>query len=117
MTLRKTVFALVGSLCLLPYQTVTAEPAPTSIQETTAEEAQTESGVINSIAPARSQIVISDIVFGYSAVLLKVHRNGRMSGITSLRTNQEIRYKSGVRKPGASLGTSRTVTEIWIDKD
>ena len=117
MTLRKTVFALVGSLCLLPYQTAIAASTPTGMQAPAAEEELIESGVINNIDPARSQIVISDIVFGYSAVLIKVHRNGRVSGITSLRPNQKIRYISGERKLGDSLGTSRTVTEIWIEKD
>ena len=119
MILRKTVFALVGSLCLLPYQTAIAASTPTSMQAATAEEVLIESGVINNIDPARSQIVISDIVFGYSAVLIKVHRNGRISGMASLRPNQKIRYRSGVRMPGSSLGlgTSGTVMEIWIDKD
>lgn len=117
MILRKTVFALVGSLCLLSYQTTIAASTPTSTQTPAAEEELIESGVINNIDSARNQIVISDIVFGYSAVLIKVHRNGRISGMTSLRPNQKIRYRSGVRVPGTSLGTSGTVVEIWVDKD
>lgn len=117
MILRKVIFTLVGSLCLLSYQTTIAASTPIGVRAHAAEEELIESGVINNIDPARSQIVISDIVFGYSAVLIKVHRNGRISGMTSLRPNQEIRYRRGVRMPGTSLGAPGTVMEIWVDKD
>lgn len=117
MILRKTVFVLVGSFCLPLCQAAIAASTLTSMQAATAEEEVMESGVINNIDPARSQIVISDVVFGYSTLLTKVYRNGRISGVSSLRPNQKIRYRTGVRLTGTSLGTSGTVMEIWMDKD
>lgn len=120
MILRETLFVVAGSLFLLSSQLANAAPAASasaSALPITQTEALTEKGVINGIDMARGQMVINDMVFSFSAITLKVHTGNRVSGVTSLRPNQAIRFISGVRKPGSTLGSPRTVLEIWTDKD
>lgn len=112
---RKTIFAMAGYFLLLSPQLVVAEPTSKDSSSIKLIKDLVESGVINSINSATSQLVISDMTFSYSAMTLIVHRDGRASGITALRPNQKIRFLSGLRKPGNTLGAARTVTEIWID--
>lgn len=112
---RKTVFALIGGFFLLPHQMAVAELTSTDSGSVKSMKDRAESGVINSIDRATSQMVISDMTYSYSAITLAVHGGGRTSGITALQPNQKIRFIGGLRRPGDTLGAARTVTEIWID--
>lgn len=80
-------------------------------------QAPTQAGVINYIDPAKSRIVISDMVFGYSALTLKVHEGGRTSSVNSLKADQKIRFAYDLRRLGSTLGEPRVVTDIWIERD
>lgn len=117
MILRKTVFALAGALLMVSLQTAIASPSTLNAPDAKTMGSQGESGVINRIDTVRNQVVISDMVFGFSAALV-VRKGGKLAGISSLKPNQKIRFISEFPKPGVSLLASpRTVTEIWIDQD
>jgi hypothetical protein len=81
------------------------------------QKAPLESGVISRIDTTKSILVISDMVFSYSALSLVVHGDGRTSGVTALRPKQKIRFAYELSKPGSTAGAPRMVTEIWIDQD
>lgn len=117
MIMRKMVFASAISLCLLTCQAVAREQVQPGAVEDKAAQTETESGVINRIDPARSQLVISDMVFDYSPWKLIVRRGESISGVSSLRPNQVVRFICAPRKPGGSLAAGRTITEIWIEKN
>lgn len=120
MIMRKSMLVLASSLFLLTYQAVAQErtqPGVHDVHEDKATQAETYYGVVNSIDPARSQLVISDTVYDYSPWKLIVRRGERIAGMSSLRPNQEVRYICLPRKPGSSLSAARTITEIWIEKN
>lgn len=111
----KTVFALMGSFLLLSYQMAIAEPTPTDSSSVKSMKDRAQNGVIHSIDRGTSQMVISDMTYSYSVITLAVHKGGSTYGITALQPNQKIRFISGLRKPGSTVGAARTVTEIWVD--
>jgi hypothetical protein len=117
MIVRKMVFVSAVSLCLLTCQAVASEQAQSGASGNTAAETETDSGVVNSIDLAMNQVVISDRIYNYSPGRLIVRRGGRRtSGATSLQPNQVVHFVSAPRKPGSSLATGGTITEIWIDE-
>lgn len=117
MIIRKMVFASVVSLCLMTSPAVAREPSQPETAADKAGEAETESGVINSIDSAKNQLVINDRVYDYSPWKLVVRKGDRIVGMASLRPNQSVRYICLPRKPGSSLGARQTITEVWIEKN
>jgi hypothetical protein len=74
-------------------------------------------GVLNRIDTTKNILVISDMVYGFSALSLRVHGDGHFSGVTSLRPKQKIRFIYDLPKPGSTMDKPRIVTEIWLEKN
>lgn len=117
MMIRKTISVWVLGLYLFSPQIGLTEPTTAGASKAPMQEAPIESGVINRIDTTKNLMVISDMVFGYSALSLMVHKGEHTSGVTSLRPNQKIRFAHELRKPGSTIGAPKIVTEVWIDQD
>lgn len=117
MIVRKMVFASVISLCLLSFQAVAKEEVRPGVSGSKAAETDEGGGIVNRIDFAMNQIVISNVVYGYSPGKLVVRKDGaRAPGATSLQPNQVVHFNLAPRKPGRDLSAARTITEIWIDE-
>lgn len=117
MNVRKMVFASVISLCLLSFQAVAKEEVRAGVSGSKAAETDEGGGIVNRIDFAMNQIVISNVVYGYSSGRLVVRKDGkRAPGATSLQPNQVVHFNLAPRKPSSDLSAARTITEIWIDE-
>lgn len=117
MIVRKMLFASVISLCLLSAQAVAKEEARAGVSGSKVQETDEGGGIVNRIDFAMNQIVISNVVYGYSSGRLVVRKEGkRAPGATSLQPNQVVHFNLAPRKPGSDISAVRTITEIWIDE-
>ena len=117
MVIRKTISAWICGFCLLSPRAGLAEPVKAETAKEAMQKAPFESGVISRIDTTKRILVISDMVFSYSALSLVVHGEGHTSGVTALRLNQKIQFAYELRKPGSTAGAPRLVTEVWIEQD
>lgn len=117
MIMRKMAFTLVISLLLLTGQAVAGEQIQAGVSGSEVEESDDGGGIVKSIDFAMNQIVIGDVVYGYSSGRLIVRKGGqRVSGATSLQPGQVVHFICAPRKPGNKLSASRMIAEIWIDE-
>lgn len=119
MIVRKILFVSAISLGLLAVQAVASEhgQSATTGAGITNAEAECGSGTVKSIDLAINQVVISDVVYGYSSGRLIVRKGGkRVSGATALQPNQVVHFMCTPSTPGNKSAAPRTITEIWIDE-
>jgi hypothetical protein len=119
MIVRKMLFVSAISLGLLAVQAVASEQGQPVTTGSNSANTETEcgGGTVKSIDLAINQVVISDVVYGFSSGRLIVRKGGkRVSGATALQPNQVVHFMCAPRKPGSSLAAGRTITEIWIDE-
>ena len=113
------LFVSAISLWLLAGQAVASEQGElaTTGADIINADAECGGGTVESIDLAINQVVISDVVYGYSSGRLIVRKGGkRVSGVTALQPNQVVHFKCAPRMPGSKPAVARTITEIWIDE-
>ena len=108
MMYQKICFALLltVSLWMLAFQAIAVERKGNGAQRNHAVPIEGRGGVINRVDIENNVLVINDQKFAFLPHQLVVRKNGQISSLKALRSNQNVHFVSRMH---------RMVNEIWID--